>query len=666
MKVNFYTILFLFSFSFLNAQTHPIVSGHELEYRIVRISTNFLVDSNLEPTLDIITTASENCYNGVMLSDVKFGYLDAFANSPNYFANLHTFLDSAKVLGLQVFPETVSFGYSGPILFHNPNLAEGLPVIDAPFIVENTANGLAIMNAPDDVFDLQNADFENLPSSSNVFPGWSWQDGPGSVTFWDTNVSHSGNASARVTNPGQGSNGNARIVQNVSVTPFRDYHVSVWVKTENFDPALVNILVLNSDNNRSLNHNEVFPATTQDWTKVDLTFNTLDSENISIYFGVWGGGNGNLWWDDIVIEPSRFNNVIRREGTPVTITDETGNVLVENVDVNPIVDPLSGNDPWSGAFSIWHDQPMIYLPAGSPLQAGDQLNISYYHAAIVNNGQVTASLTAPEVFDITQSQLTSIRNEFIDADIFDGWFLGYDEIRAHNWDESPNYGSPGENLAFNFSTVKDQAEAIDDDAIIMTWNDMFDPHHNAYESGNHYYLVNELWGGSWEGVSSDVIIFNWNSGSNQVESTQFFADRGHEQVIAGYYDFGNYYTLDWLESVNGMPGIKGVMYTTWIDDFSKMEDWSTEVWGGCSFETSTEDLSSPSITLSPNPANDYCEIILPNDQDILDVFVFNTLGILVAQTKETSLPIADLPAGVYQVFVKVEDKMLTSKLVLVE
>jgi len=76
---------FFFALSFCFSQNHPVVSGHTLEQRMVRISTNFLVDDNLPPALEVITTAADNCYNGVIVADVKFGFLEAFANSPGYF-----------------------------------------------------------------------------------------------------------------------------------------------------------------------------------------------------------------------------------------------------------------------------------------------------------------------------------------------------------------------------------------------------------------------------------------------------------------------------------------------------------------------------------------------------------------------------------------------------
>jgi len=50
-----------------------------------------------------------------------------------------------------------------------------------------------------------------------------------------------------------------------------------------------------------------------------------------------------------------------------------------------------------------------------------------------------------------------------------------------------------------------------------------------------------------------VVIVNWNYGKRD-ESLKFFADRGHKQVIAGYYD-GSQDTKKWLESAGKVEGV---------------------------------------------------------------------------------------------------------------
>jgi hypothetical protein len=62
----------------------------------------------------------------------------------------------------------------------------------------------------------------------------------------------------------------------------------------------------------------------------------------------------------------------------------------------------------------------------------------------------------------------------------------------------------------------------------------------------------------------------------------FFADRGHRQLLAGYYD-GNEHGEDvvrWLKGVEDVKGVIGAMYTTWRDKYDAMEEWAAKAWGG--------------------------------------------------------------------------------------
>ena len=101
---------------------------------------------------------------------------------------------------------------------------------------------------------------------------------------------------------------------------------------------------------------------------------------------------------------------------------------------------------------------------------------------------------------------------------------------------------------------------------------MFDPNHNAHDD---YYLVFGDLTGSWSGLTPDVRIMNWNLGN--AASLKFFSDAGHQQVIAGYYDSGDgaASAASELAAAKGLPGIRGMMYTTWQQDFSQLEAYAS-------------------------------------------------------------------------------------------
>ena len=70
------------------------------------------------------------------------------------------------------------------------------------------------------------------------------------------------------------------------------------------------------------------PETT-DWRKVTMTFNSLEYDKVRLYVGLWGGKAGRVWLDDMRIEEIGLANVIRRPGTPITVTSEDGKTIYE-------------------------------------------------------------------------------------------------------------------------------------------------------------------------------------------------------------------------------------------------------------------------------------------------------------------------------------------------
>ncbi len=105
-------------------------------------------------------------------------------------------------------------------------------------------------------------------------------------------------------------------VRNFPLQPWRQYHLrlfyrSVEVSRQSHDLRL-----------RRRNFDKVrFNVTLQtagdhDWTQVDYTFNSQDSTEGYLYFGVWGGSSGILWFDDVSIEETALIYLTRRPGAP--------------------------------------------------------------------------------------------------------------------------------------------------------------------------------------------------------------------------------------------------------------------------------------------------------------------------------------------------------------
>ncbi len=113
---------------------------------------------------------------------------------------------------------------------------------------------------------------------------------------------------------------------------------------------------------------------------------------------------------------------------------------------------------------------------------------------------------------------------------------------------------------------------------VYVWSDMFDPNHNAKKTGYYYLVKGEgPWHGGWEGLDKDVIVVNWNGGQGRKESLKWFAGRGHKQILAGYYDAPVGNVTPWLKEASEVDGVIGVMYTTWSNDYSKLEAFMEKI-----------------------------------------------------------------------------------------
>ncbi|HUT56670.1 MAG TPA: hypothetical protein VNA25_02220 [Phycisphaerae bacterium] len=536
----------------------------KLMHRWVYVSTNMLVNKNVENTLSLLERVAKAGYNGIVLTDSKFMRWDSLPG--RYAANVGRVRNACRKLKLDVIAAVCPIGYSEGLLAHDANLAAGLPVKGAPFIVRG---GRLV---PDDPIKLANGGFEDHRGHKPA--GWGWADKPGEISFIDTDVRRSGRASLRMQDIGRlnAPHGNGRVMQKLKVEPFRYYHVSAWVRTKDFDAAdQVRIAVL--ADGRTLNYYEPRIARTQDWRRVDITFNSLEHREVNLYLGVWGGKGGAIWWDDARIEPAGLVNAVRRAGAPLKLTSADGRTTyTEGKDFAGASDPKLGNVPWPGGFTIWHDPPAVAVPAGSRLVEGQRVRMSYYHTAIIHRSQVACCMSEPKVYDILDWQIARVLKNVSP----DGWFMQHDEIRVQGWDEScaATKLTPGGILADNVRRCTSIIRKHDAAKPIYVWSDMFDPHHNAGRTGRTYYLVKGVdpWYGSWEGLDPNVVIVNWhNHAAGRLDSLKHFASRGHRQILAGYYDAPPGRIVEWLREAQQVKGVIGVMYTTWKRDYSKLD-----------------------------------------------------------------------------------------------
>jgi hypothetical protein len=306
----------------------------------------------------------------------------------------------------------------------------------------------------------------------------------------------------------------------------------------------------------------------------------------NLSFGVLGGSHGTIWFDDIQVEETSLVYVLRRDGTPLKIYDpnDPSKVYEEGKDVNPIRDPnlAAGR----GFQDQYHKPVTVKLPASTRLAADQTVAMDYYVVEpVAPAGDVGACLTEPGVQNWLLNNARAVTAALGSAT---GYLLSYDEMRHMNSCASCKAKNltAGKLLAWHVANTYQLYHSLAPDAPIYFWNDMFDPYHNAHD---HYYRVEGDIAESWTGLPPQTTIMNWNY-PDWTNSLKWFAGMDprqptpFRQIIAGYYDSGDgaAAAAQEIQAAMGIPGIAGLMYTTWADDRAQLQPFADAVkknWG---------------------------------------------------------------------------------------
>jgi len=171
MKIIKYLILIS-----LLASLNSLCKGKVYPYRWVYVARSLHKDSDVTDIKGIVKTASEHGLNGMVLA-TGLDRLDL--QRPDYFRRLQLVKKICKNYHVEIIPIAFSAGYGGSILAHDKNLAAGIPVKDALFLVENGTAHLV----PEPAVKLVNGGFEQY--SGNRLKGYRFHDRPGEVSFVD-------------------------------------------------------------------------------------------------------------------------------------------------------------------------------------------------------------------------------------------------------------------------------------------------------------------------------------------------------------------------------------------------------------------------------------------------------------------------------------------------
>ncbi len=520
-------------------------------------------DDALKSGKVLIDRALESGYTGIVL---WCGSIDLLGDAWTPFETEDRIRDLLKYAAskhLKVVVEAGPFSNSVNALRTNPNWAESQRIVGAQFQVDSSRTHLELVNS---FPGLVNPGFESEDE---------WFQLHDSNTSLDPHTSHGGRSAAAIEN----ARGNARFRQRIMLKPWRQYHIRVFFKSQNFG-GFSQLEILSASDSTKIPFNAAIRANgSHDWTELNYAFDSQDTTDAYLYFGVWGGNSGTIWFDDVQLEETSLIYVTRRPGTPLTVYDPKNPNLVyrEKSDFNQVMDPrMAETHPFTDSY---HQPPTITLPRNTHLSAHQIVAIDYYSAfPIPQTDSVSMCLTDPGVAEWLKRNAHGIKKVLPPGA---GVLVGYDEIRQMNSCGScrAKKMSAGELLAWNVGQTSTTFHSAIPGAQLFTWSDMFDPYHNAVDK---YYYVEGTLAGSWKGLPPDMTIMNWNL-DHLKESLNFFSgsDRRqgnrYQQIIAGYYDNGNGASdaRDELAKAAAIPGINGLMYTTWDGNYSQLESYAS-------------------------------------------------------------------------------------------
>lgn len=524
------------------------------------VSRNLEMDAHVDEILQLVRLAQSHGLTGMVLAAGLDDLLNKWAV---YMRRLTEVRQICHAYGVEIIPSIFSVGYGNTILNGNRNLAAGVPARDVPFAV--AAGQAKIIQNPD--VGIKNGGFEEF--SDGCFASYDYHDAPGEASFVDQTVRHSGQASIRLEGFGFDTYDPVRVVQTVSVEPYRQYRIRVWVKSEVFAPSdafQIQVYGYSHTGKRLLVlRTLVMPPEISDWKQIAVAFNTLHYSVIRVYLGVWGGETGKVWLDDLEVHEPSLLNVLRRPGTPVSVKSEDGQITYEEGrDYESIID--QNLDPWASGDD--HEGPVIRLMPRTRISPGDTLRVSYYHSVAPDEERAAICMSEPEVFDRWRSA-AEILYKTLEPSTY---FLSMDEIRAGGSCEACRAGgrTVGQVLADCITKQAAILREFSPGAGIYLWSDMLDPHRNAHD---HYYSIDGDLTGSWDSIPNDIVAVCWKH-SLREDSLGHFSGLHLRTMAATYYDTRSMATTrDWLTALQQTPGSCGLMYTTWKNDYTRLAEF---------------------------------------------------------------------------------------------
>jgi hypothetical protein len=530
--------------SALSSRSRKATQQHRLTY----IHNALNNDEKADEVVALIDRAGADGYTGIVLD----AFFDRFTLEKDPFiARVRRVREACDRNGLDLIPHIVVAGYAGALLDQDIELATCVPV-HADFALRD-GRLEQVLDRSDRVTNGSFETYDNNRAKSARF-----HDAPGKASFIDTKARASGRASLRF--EPLDDVGMRRVCFDVAVEPQRCYTVHCKVRVDPAaPPRQVQIMVLDS-NGRVLGLKSLPLAKKAGWQTFEHAFNSPESPDVLVYVGAWHQADGRFWVDDVAVTETPLINLVRRSGTPLGVSDDTGTTYEEERDYRVTLERKRN-------VKFDNEPAILTVTENTRIAEGTTLRVAAYQVIPADRMQVGACLAAEALFDITRANVERMHDVFAP----EHYFIGVDEWRCGGWCVDCQSRPTGEVVGRSVARVYDIVREVNDGAEVFVWSDMLDPNHNAHAN---YYLVRGDMAGSWDYLPEEIIVACWHY-EKRAASLEHFSRLGLRTLVCAFYDAP---TLDttrhWLSASENVPGVTGIMYTTSQNIYSLLEEFA--------------------------------------------------------------------------------------------